>query len=132
MGGPKAELVFLPDRLHIQPGETVRWVIQSGGHSTTSYHPKNHNLYRTRIPEGGQPWDSGVLFDRGDGFEQTFTVPGVYQYYCIPHEGAGMVGAIVVGEAAAGPATGPVQAEIPEAARRKLEELMAWTRGLGP
>jgi plastocyanin len=29
----------------------------------------------------------------------TLTVPGVYDYYCIPHEAAGMVGRIVVGNA---------------------------------
>ena len=32
----------------------------------------------------------------------TLTVEGVYDYFCIPHEHAGMVGRIVVGEA-----TGP-------------------------
>jgi hypothetical protein len=28
-------------------------------------------------------------------------VPGVYDYYCVPHEHAGMVGRIVVGDAPA-------------------------------
>ena len=32
----------------------------------------------------------------------TFTVEGVYDYYCVPHEHAGMVGRIVVGTPAAG------------------------------
>ena len=34
----------------------------------------------------------------GDHFEVTLTVPGVYDYYCMPHEAAGMVGRIVVGK----------------------------------
>lgn len=130
MGSSSSELAFFPDRLQIQPGETVRWVVESAGHSSTAYHPDNHELYQSRIPETAQPWNSDVLFNRGDSFEHTFTVEGVYNYYCIPHEGAGMVGAIVVGRAHHGPATGPVQSEIPQAARRKLEELVTWAKGL--
>ena len=33
----------------------------------------------------------------GRHFEVTLTVPGVYDYFCAPHEVAGMVGRIVVG-----------------------------------
>lgn len=128
MGGPKGELVFNPDRLRIQPGETVRWVVESAGHSTTAYHPQNHAGYHSRIPDGAQPWNSGVLLRRGERFEHTFTVPGVYHYYCIPHEGAGMVGAIVVGDVVDGPAMAPVQPEIGPTARIKLEELIAWAQ----
>jgi plastocyanin len=128
MGGPKGELVFSPDRLRIRVGETVRWVVESAGHSTTAYHPQNHEGYHSRIPDGAQPWNSGVLLQRGAQFEHIFTVAGVYHYYCIPHEGAGMVGAIVVGETVDGPAMAPVQPEISPAARRKLEELIAWAK----
>jgi plastocyanin len=128
MGGPKGELVFSPDRLRIRVGETVRWVVESAGHSTTAYHPQNHEGYHSRIPDGAQPWNSGVLLQRGAQFEHTFTVAGVYHYYCIPHEGAGMVGAIVVEETVDGPAMAPVQPEISPAARRKLEELIAWAK----
>src|SRR5207248_347887 len=48
-----------------------------------------------RIPEAAIPWDSGFLVNRGDHFEVRLTVPGVYDYYCQPHEAAGMVGRIV-------------------------------------
>lgn len=34
----------------------------------------------------------------GDSFEVLLTVPGVYDFYCLPHEHAGMVGRIVVGK----------------------------------
>jgi hypothetical protein len=33
----------------------------------------------------------------GSHFEVTLRVPGVYDYFCGPHEAAGMVGRIVVG-----------------------------------
>ena len=44
----------------------------------------------------------------GESFEVELTEPGVYDYFCIPHEHAGMVGRIVVGgpgpdDGAAGP-----------------------------
>ncbi|HOD35479.1 MAG TPA: plastocyanin/azurin family copper-binding protein [Syntrophales bacterium] len=35
--------------------------------------------------------------DPGSHFEVTLTVEGVYDYFCIPHEMAGMVGRIIVG-----------------------------------
>ncbi len=130
MGGPEGELAFFPDRLVIRPGETVRWQVRSAGHSATAYHQANSQRYRGRVPEEAEPWNSDVLYDEGDSFEHTFTVEGIYHYYCIPHEGSGMVGAIVVGEALPGPASQPPQTDIPEAAKGKLEELMAWARGL--
>lgn len=42
------------------------------------------------------PWDSGFLLPE-ESFEVRLDHPGVYDYYCIPHEHAGMVGRIVVG-----------------------------------
>jgi len=45
-----------------------------------------------RIPERAAPWDSGVLVNPDDRFEVTFAKEGVYDYFCLPHEGAGMPG----------------------------------------
>jgi plastocyanin len=42
-------------------------------------------------------WDWGFLGHKGDRFAVTLTVEGVYDYYCMPHEAAGMVGRLVVG-----------------------------------
>ena len=53
-----------------------------------------------RIPESALHWDSGFLMQPGNHFDVTLTVPGVYDYYCIPHEAAGMVGRITCGETA--------------------------------
>lgn len=44
----------------------------------------------------------------GGNWEYTFTVPGVYDVFCGPHEQYGMVMRIVVGEAT-GPGAQPVQ-----------------------
>ena len=75
----------------------MRWIVDANVHTTTAYHPKNdgHSL---RIPEGATPWDSGFLVNPGDRYDVTLTVPGVYDYFCQPHEAAGMVGRIVVGK----------------------------------
>lgn len=89
---------FDPVGMRIEPGTTVRWIMDSPGnpHTTTAYHPKNGN-HSLRIPEAATPWDSGFLVNPGDRFEVTLTVEGVYDYFCLPHEAGGMVGRIVVG-----------------------------------
>lgn len=89
---------FDPIGIFIEPGTTVRWRLERSFHSTTAYHPQFGNR-ELRIPEEAEPWDSGMLLAPGSTFEVTLTVPGVYDYFCAPHEFAGMVGRIIVGRA---------------------------------
>lgn len=117
------EFHFEPHVVRVDPGDTVRWVLESGRHSTTSYDPSNGKPLR--IPEGAGGWDSGVLSESGATFEKTFTVEGVYDYFCIPHEGVGMVGTVVVGAAHDGPGLAEPHSELPEAAQTKIRELNA-------
>jgi plastocyanin len=88
---------FRPLGLAVAPGTTLRWMNRDGGnsHTATVYHPDLFGRPR-RIPEGAQPWDSGFLLP-DESFEVTLEQLGVYDYYCQPHEMAGMVGRIVVG-----------------------------------
>jgi plastocyanin len=88
---------FDPIGIRIERGGTVRWIVDHDVHTTAAYHPANdgHSL---RIPEGARPWDSGFLVQKAAHFEVTFTIEGVYDYYCLPHEEAGMVGRIIVGK----------------------------------
>jgi plastocyanin len=98
-GRPNGSRVwFDPIGILVEPGQTVRWTNHDPGnsHTATAYHPMFEDR-PLRIPDDAQPWDSGYLLP-GDSFSVTLTVPGVYDYYCIPHEMAGMVGRIVVGE----------------------------------
>ncbi|HET7621572.1 MAG TPA: plastocyanin/azurin family copper-binding protein [Gemmatimonadaceae bacterium] len=88
---------FDPIGLLVVPGTTIRWIVRQNVHTTTAYHPRNDN-HPLRIPDGAVPWDSGFLVNPGDHFDVTLTVPGVYDYYCMPHEAAGMVGRIIVGK----------------------------------
>lgn len=80
---------FEPANITVEPGTTVTWV-QNGNnpHTTTSYDGL---------------WDSGMIEGGSGGtFSFTFDEPGTYDYFCIPHEGQGMVGSVTVtGEAAA-------------------------------
>jgi plastocyanin len=96
---------FDPVGALVAPGTTIRWVVKENVHTTTAYHPKN-DRHSLRIPERAAPWNSGYLVNPGNHIEVTLTVPGVYDYYCIPHEAAGMVGRIIVGTPS-GPGTEP-------------------------
>lgn len=102
------QVYFDPVGLHIQPGDTVRWIQVNGYHSVAAYNPANGN-HELRIPDQAQSWDSGILLAEypagGSTFEHTFTVSGVYDYFCEPHEAAGMVGRIIVGASGDGPGT---------------------------
>jgi plastocyanin len=92
---------FDPIGVHIQPGHTVCWTNRDPGnsHTVTSYHPEIFER-PLRIPVGAKPWNSDYLMP-SESFSQTFTIEGIYDYYCVPHEHAGMVGRIVVGAPAA-------------------------------
>jgi plastocyanin len=97
---------FLPADFEVDVGETVTWAnTGSRNHSVTAY--------ASGIPENAEYFASGgfdseqaarnAWFEKGKGvissnqvYEQTFEVPGRYEYFCIPHEPAGMVGTIVV------------------------------------
>ena len=99
---------FLPAEYEIEAGEAVVWGNNgSRGHTVTAY--------EEAIPEEAAYFASGGYDDetaaRGDWhssgggnippggtYEHTFSVPGRYDYVCIPHEPGGMVGAIIVTE----------------------------------
>jgi plastocyanin len=90
-----ARVWFDPIGVRVAPGTIIRWVLDTGAHSTVAYHPSNAN-HALRIPATAAPWDSGILVQAGQTFEQRLDVPGVYDYYCMPHELAGMVGRVLV------------------------------------
>ncbi len=86
---------FDPIGVLLQPGQTVRWICDANVHTTTAYSPKNDD-HSLRIPKEAPPWASDFLLP-GERFEVKLTVEGVYDYYCAPHEMAGMVGRLIVG-----------------------------------
>ena len=121
-----ASVGFDPIGLRVVPGTTVRWVVEANVHTTTAYHPANGG-HPLRIPKQAQPWDSDYLVEPGQTFEIVLTAEGVYDYFCAPHEVAGMVGRIIVGRPG-GPGARPPGNDLPPAARAafpSIERIMA-------
>lgn len=114
---------FEPHVVHVERGGSVTWKLEQGRHSTTAYHSENDKP--TRIPEGATSWDSGVLSEQGKTFEQTFETEGVYDYFCTPHEGTGMVGSVVVGSPSPDgqPGLKPPQESLPSKTGEKIRSL---------
>ncbi|WP_435333025.1 halocyanin domain-containing protein [Haloarchaeobius sp. TZWWS8] len=74
---------FGPAAVAVSPGTSVtwRWSGKGGAHDVVAL-------------DGGF---ESPLTDRAETtFTHTFDAPGVYKYYCTPHRGMGMKGAVVV------------------------------------
>lgn len=84
--GEAGTMVFEPNFLAIQPGDTVTFVPTD----------KSHNVENIKdmLPDGAEPFKSKV----NEEFTMTFDVPGLYGIKCTPHFAMGMVGAIAVGQ----------------------------------
>jgi plastocyanin len=90
-------LQFVPEEVRIKVGDTVEWRnVESFPHSVTADPALAVNPDNVRLPAGAKPFNSGRI-DGGKSWRHTFTVAGVYHYFCIPHEGRGMLGSVVVG-----------------------------------
>jgi plastocyanin len=87
---------YTPAKVAIKAGETVDWVNRGETvHSVSTSSANAQNPTDTSMPKGAVAFDSGFIPPGGD-YHYTFTVPGTYRYFCLPHEKAGMVGVIVV------------------------------------
>lgn len=71
--------VYDSAEITVPVGTTVTW---------TNNDPVAHT-----VTDVYQAWDSG-LFEEGGTFSMTFTEPGTYDYYCIPHPM--MIGKVIV------------------------------------
>jgi plastocyanin len=96
--GASSSLNFSPANATVVIGvnNTIVW---------TNQDTASHTVVSKSVPPGAQPFQSGVLA-KGDTFNVTLTVPGVYAYFCSIHP-LWMKATIVVKGAAAHPA-GPV------------------------
>jgi plastocyanin len=94
---------FEPARVVVEPGATVTFTNDSQESHTVTAYESGFPSGATYFSSGGSPGEheargdlTGGLLAPGDSFEVTLDVPGTYDYFCIPHEGAGMTGTIVV------------------------------------
>lgn len=77
-------LAFMPMVIKIAPGDTVAW---------DNMMTHNVEMIEGMIPEGTEAFKSEMSQD----FSHTFEKEGIYVYICTPHIGAGMGGAVIVG-----------------------------------
>lgn len=84
--GEKGAMVFQPDFIVAQPGDTVTFVPTDKSHDAQSI--------KDMIPEGAEPFKGKM----NEQITVTLDKEGVYGVKCAPHYGMGMVALIVVGK----------------------------------
>ena len=84
--GEAGTMVFEPNFLAIQPGDTVTFVPTDKSH--------NVETIKDMLPDGAEAFKSKV----NETFAVTFDIPGLYGIKCTPHFAMGMVGVIAVGD----------------------------------
>ncbi len=99
---------YRPRQITISVGDTVVW-------ENTSARAHTVTATENGVPSGAEffasggfddydsaeaAWnaDFGGILESGDRFEHAFSVPGTYEYVCIPHLKGGMFGTVVVEE----------------------------------
>jgi plastocyanin len=83
---------FEPKTITVKPGDTVVWKnVSDMVHTVTDIPAQAITKGDAVLPPNAKEFDSGLI-QPGKDYSYTFTVPGTYKYFCVPHETAGMVG----------------------------------------
>ena len=82
----KESMVYSKKIVKINVGDTVFWKATDKGH--------NVEFIKGGVPEGVEKFKTKYNVD----VEYTFTIPGIYAYWCTPHRSMGMIGFVVVGD----------------------------------
>mgnify|MGYP001444063304 CR=1 FL=1 len=80
-------MVFNAEIVKVDIGDTVFWKSIDKGHNVEF-------ISKGGVPEGVEKFKSKV----GQDAEFTFTIPGIYAYWCTPHKTMGMIGFVIVGD----------------------------------
>tara|TARA_Y100001970_G_scaffold293794_1_gene443275 strand:- start:4327 stop:4755 length:429 start_codon:yes stop_codon:yes gene_type:complete len=80
-------MVFSQEVVRINVGDTVFWKSTDPGHNVQF-------IAKGGVPEGVEKFKSKISKDT----EYTFTIPGIYAYWCTPHKTMGMIGFVIVGD----------------------------------
>ena len=81
----KRSMVFNTEIVKINSGDTVFWKATDKGHNVQF-------ISKNGVPEGVEKFKSKI----GKDAEFTFTIPGIYAYWCTPHKSMGMIGFVIV------------------------------------
>eukprot|EP01026_Neomeris_dumetosa_P019338 TRINITY_DN177_c1_g1_i4.p2 TRINITY_DN177_c1_g1~~TRINITY_DN177_c1_g1_i4.p2 ORF type:complete len:156 (-),score=24.15 TRINITY_DN177_c1_g1_i4:125-592(-) len=92
MGADDGSLVFVPAKASVKSGETITWINNKG-------FPHNIIFDEDEVPSGVDAdaiSQEEYLNAPGETHVVKLTTAGTYNYYCQPHQGAGMAGSITV------------------------------------
>eukprot|EP00879_Flechtneria_rotunda_P000066 GHRR01000104.1.p1 GENE.GHRR01000104.1~~GHRR01000104.1.p1 ORF type:complete len:165 (+),score=13.82 GHRR01000104.1:53-496(+) len=92
LGADSGALVFEPASVTIKAGETVTWVNNAG-------FPHNIVFDEDAVPSGANAEalsHEDYMNAPGESYSAKFDNAGTYEYFCEPHQGAGMKGKVVV------------------------------------
>ncbi len=109
--GEKGSMVFEPDFLAIEPGDSVKFIATHQSHNAASIDGM--------VPEGYAGFKGRI----NEEIEVTFDRPGFYGIKCSPHFGMGMVMLVKVGKAELTDAIRTL--EVPARARPRLDAIFA-------
>ncbi|MDR6100285.1 pseudoazurin [Agrobacterium larrymoorei] len=109
--GEKGSMVFEPDYLHLQPGDTVKFIATHKSHNAATI--------EGMVPEGAKGFKGKI----NEEIEVTFERYGFYGIKCSPHFGMGMVMLIKVGETSLPESYRSVA--VPARAKPRLDALFA-------
>lgn len=97
---------FVPERFAASVDEPVVWYNDgSRAHTVTAYEqgiPDGAAFFASggyeSEPAARDGWYSGEggSIPPGESFTDSFSQPGRYEYFCVPHESRGMTGVVVV------------------------------------
>jgi len=82
----KRSMVYSEEIVRIDVGDTVIWKSTDPGHNVEF-------ISKNGVPDGVEKFKSKV----GKDAEFTFSIPGIYAYWCVPHKTMGMIGFVIVG-----------------------------------
>jgi plastocyanin/Cu/Ag efflux protein CusF len=86
----KKQNFFSPDKLTIQPGDTVTF---------ENVQDEQQDVMFNVVPKAVNQMIMSPTFEKkGEKFSYTFTIPGTYKFHCHPHEALGMTGTLIVGQ----------------------------------
>ena len=83
----KRSMVFSQEIVRINAGDSVFWKATDRGHNVEF-------ISKNGVPKGVEKFKSKI----GKDTEYTFTIPGIYAYWCVPHKTMGMIGFVIVGD----------------------------------
>tara|TARA_B100001250_G_scaffold276940_1_gene239433 strand:+ start:140 stop:571 length:432 start_codon:yes stop_codon:yes gene_type:complete len=85
--GDDRSMIFSNEIAKIDVGDTIFWQATDKGHNVEF-------IKKNGVPDGVGKFKSKVSKDA----EFTFTIPGIYAYWCTPHKTMGMIGFVIVGD----------------------------------